>query len=336
MKNGCLFKFVGEYQSFCPRHHGIDNSEFTIHSENDECFICQEPIGKYSPITSIPSCCNRGWFHRTCIKMAAVNSALLLHCPMCGGRKEYYQQFIAQRGIYVPHQDAAWERSRSAFENLLFQYKRCDANICQCERGQHYYAKRGDWKIIVCQFCGSKGTHKKCSNLETDRFECEVCKLANSQKAINAESENLVDSGPPINPPVNMSSGHSENAIGAESPNLMVSTTSMQKIEVHKMDIDDLSDDEQSDDEQSISSEEVVWKLVKSDLVEQKPLSWCLVKKNRTNIVDPFDREKLWRKMSKRKIEHFFRSKYALRSVDQKNVQYYHYPKNDGWTATGW
>lgn len=305
MKHGCLFKFTDEYQSFCPNHHDIDNSKFTIHGENDECLICQDPIGVYSPITSMPSCCNLGWFHRTCIKQAAVYSALLLHCPLCGDDKQFYQNLMTQRGIFIPHQDAAWERTRSAFAELLVKHNRCDAEICQCEKGQHFFSKRGDWKIIVCKWCGSKGTHKKCSNLKKDMFECEDCVLRASQ----------------------------DKSTAAESQSSVVSSTSMQEIPVDNVDIDDLSDDEQSDDERSIPSKEVVWKLVQSDLVAQKPLSWCLVKKNRTRIADPYDREKLWRKMSKRRINHFFRSKFALQSVDKSNLKHYHYPKNDGWTV---
>lgn len=106
MQYGCQFKFNYARQSYCYLHHDIDDSEFNLHRKFDECFICFEMIGEYDPITSIPSCCNRGWFHRKCMKKAAVISPYLIHCPMCGENKESYSKFIADRGVFVPVKEA--------------------------------------------------------------------------------------------------------------------------------------------------------------------------------------------------------------------------------------
>lgn len=112
MKYGCLFKFNAAPQSYCHLHHAIDDSKLAVHRQFDECFICWEMIGVYEPTSSIPSCCDRGWFHRKCMKKAAIISPYLLHCPICGKDKESYSKFIADRGIFVPPKYPQADRKR--------------------------------------------------------------------------------------------------------------------------------------------------------------------------------------------------------------------------------
>lgn len=177
MKNNCLFKFRGEFVSFCDRHHDIDNSGHYIHNQYDECFICWEPIGEYNPLTSIPSCCNQGWFHRNCMKQAALVSALELHCPLCGYDKRGYRKLARDHGIFVPHQDAAWERSVFhvvVYDEFLGSHYRCDLD-CVCPRGRYF--DYGPWKLVICIYCGGFGAHWKCLPVpeRTDDYICHTC-----------------------------------------------------------------------------------------------------------------------------------------------------------------
>lgn len=298
MKNGCLFQFSDAYQSFCERHHNIDDSERTKHDEHSECYICFEPLGAYNPITSIPSCCDQGWFHRNCIKEAAIKIGLLLHCPLCGEDKEGYRQFVASRGIYTPHQDAAWEQTKSAFKSLLYTHSECNAPECLCKKGRCFEGKKGDWRILLCSYCGSYGSHKKClGDIDVDEFECEPCKILSQQ----AQNESVQDT--------EREPDGADKQLEAEYV-----------VNIEHIDIDDRSD---GDDAITISSNEVVWKGVESKTLRGKPLSLCLVKANQTPSLDPID-DSLLGKMRKRRLNHFFQSPYALKSVNERNCEHYH------------
>ena len=44
--------------------------------------------------------------------------------------------------------------------------QRCDVNNCLCPKGREYHMAGTDFEIIRCTFCGYKGTHMKCGNLD--------------------------------------------------------------------------------------------------------------------------------------------------------------------------
>lgn len=182
VQNGCLFQFTDAFSSYCGQHHRsiIKDKQVKGH---DKCMICWELMGDYNPITSIPSCCNQGWFHANCIRKSAIEAGYLFHCPMCGNQNDAYLVMIRKRGIYVPERDATWELTKNAFDSLLFVYTSCDAKTCHCPNGRKFTIKRkrSKWHLLKCIYCGSKGIHFGCSPHDLQKYKCHECTVARSQ-----------------------------------------------------------------------------------------------------------------------------------------------------------
>lgn len=106
--NDCLNIFDNKFESLCNIHVNI-KEKYEIHSDFWKCQICFDPMGDYNKITSIPSCCNQGYFHKNCMQKHARAAGLLLKCPCCGNQKGEdgveYRHFMQQRGIYCPEKD---------------------------------------------------------------------------------------------------------------------------------------------------------------------------------------------------------------------------------------
>uniref|UniRef100_A0A224YVN5 PHD finger protein n=1 Tax=Rhipicephalus zambeziensis TaxID=60191 RepID=A0A224YVN5_9ACAR len=83
---------------------------------------------------------------------------------------------MQDHGIYVPDQDASWEREPHAFEELLFRYQHCDAPRCSCPLGRSHHQEDGRWKMVVCDSCGSQGVHASCGNVGGSHWICTECR----------------------------------------------------------------------------------------------------------------------------------------------------------------
>ena len=103
--------------------------------------------------------------------------------------------------------DAAWELEPDSFNELTERYNSCDATVCHCDGGRKFTRSRGwvtvgdyyssnmlafsilwlthfcrNWRIILCQSCGSEVVHVYCGrHLLNKRKEwnCETCALGN-------------------------------------------------------------------------------------------------------------------------------------------------------------
>lgn len=106
MQYKCLFEFEGVFNSYCHEHVEI-TEEYPIHSNWWHCQICTEEMGNYHPITSIPSCCNQGYYHKFCMQQHALSAGSVTKCPSCGKDAEKYQKYLRMRGIYCPEKDAS-------------------------------------------------------------------------------------------------------------------------------------------------------------------------------------------------------------------------------------
>lgn len=207
----CLFTFTEQFQSFCHEHHGITDANVVGH---DNCMICWGILGDHNAITSIPSCCNKGWFHVRCLRKFALTSGYLFKCPMCGNKTTEYFDLVQRRGIFVPQQDAAWELSQNAYVSLLFQYRSCDAVECLCPNGRDFSVKRmrSKWFLLKCIYCGSKGIHYHCASIRITEYVCGECTIARSQELF---SQKL----PSERQPANESKTDAENVIVDENVN---------------------------------------------------------------------------------------------------------------------
>ena len=56
-------------------------------------------------------------FHKECIQKLATSSGYFFKCPMCNNKEEFDKE-MKKFGIYVPEQDAAWEREGNIFDGI--------------------------------------------------------------------------------------------------------------------------------------------------------------------------------------------------------------------------
>lgn len=269
------FQFTDAHPSFCNKHKQIDDSNERIHKSDDRCYICQFELGEYDPITSVPSCCDNGWYHSSCVKKAALKSGYLLHCPTCGLDKDGYRHKVALRGIYTPNVDAAWELTHNAFQSLLYQYKQCDADECLCKKGRTYHEEDGDWEIMVCDTCGSKGVHIKCFKSDQDIYVCTDCHIMSQTQNKSHEVSSIESSSESSS----MSEQKQNDSLGTSSAEASNESNST---------------DEQVQDD---SSEEMFWMLTDTKRTDIKRKTLILLRRNEALFHDPLNsdvRRQFW------------------------------------------
>lgn len=109
VERNCLFIFEDKFLAHCHLHTKI-TEKFAIHDDLSACGICKDTMGPYNSITSIPSCCDQGYFHKKCIQRHARSAGYLTKCPSCGYADDIdghnYRKFLANRGIFCPDKDA--------------------------------------------------------------------------------------------------------------------------------------------------------------------------------------------------------------------------------------
>uniref|UniRef100_A0A3B3XQ75 HECT domain-containing protein n=1 Tax=Poecilia mexicana TaxID=48701 RepID=A0A3B3XQ75_9TELE len=165
-------------QSYCQDHSPTQSlcvdSDFSLPQSCSICLDSIEPVLSYS-VLKCPSC-HGSWFHRDCVQHQAHSAGLFFfRCTLCNN-KENFQQEMVRMGIYIPERDASWELEANAYSELLEVYNHCDSVICLCNEGRTY-SKKGWFEVIRCCLCGSRGTHRKCSDLKlnTTDWACIDC-----------------------------------------------------------------------------------------------------------------------------------------------------------------
>ena len=142
------------------------------------CIICYdrvEPMTDQS-VLHIPCCSKNAWFHRDCMQKLALSAGHLFRCPLCNNKGAFVHAMLMS-GIYVSTEQASWEREPNAFQELLHQYNQCDAKHCLCPEGRFHAVDGTNWKIVLCQYCGSQGIHVLCGKLNWSDLQwgCENC-----------------------------------------------------------------------------------------------------------------------------------------------------------------
>lgn len=186
-KNNFLFEFIDQYVSYCHEHHGIVDDNVKRHNE---CCICWELLNEYNPITSIPSCCNEGWFHVRCFRISALSAGYLFKCLLCGYKNDGYLCAMRKRGIYIPDRDASWELESNAFASLYSTLNDCDATECLCPKGRSFtqkWSRSRKWFLLKCTYCGSKAIHVHCNGPNSKSYICEVCTMERTQSVHDDE-----------------------------------------------------------------------------------------------------------------------------------------------------
>ena len=95
----------------------------------------------------------------------ANNAGYFFKCPMCNNKDEFEEE-MKRFGIYVPEQDAAWEREGNTFAEIYERHGTCDAEECQCPDGREYDVDYTIWEIVSdlasLQYCVGASFVKGC------------------------------------------------------------------------------------------------------------------------------------------------------------------------------
>lgn len=104
VKNRCLTEYVGNFFSFCHQHASTRTSNTSKEYEpDDECEICQKPMGEYDRLNSLKAVCcpDDKWFHKRCLKEQALLNQDDFSCPCCGNSDEFRDNLLIN-GIFIP------------------------------------------------------------------------------------------------------------------------------------------------------------------------------------------------------------------------------------------
>ncbi|XP_027844173.1 G2/M phase-specific E3 ubiquitin-protein ligase-like isoform X2 [Aphis gossypii] len=188
LKNGSMHQYFQSFKSFCQQHRitqTVDLSELQ-NSGPIQCAICKDDVTPSPLPNSIwaPCCKRNAWFHRGCIQDLALSAGYFFKCPLCNN-VEIFKGRMLTLGIYIPSRDASWETVPNAYVELLERHSSCNAVTCLCPHPEkRKYQNDSSWEIILCNTCGSNGTHKLCSSLKCDQaWLCPGCKVVEENRA---------------------------------------------------------------------------------------------------------------------------------------------------------
>lgn len=154
IENGSLQQFCGSYSSYCQDHRPKQNVHFENPSKARECGMCLEPIAAIKFCSEIQRrkhiwspCCSK-WFHLSCVQKMALSAGYFFKCPMCNNKDDFEAEMKAF-GVYVPEQDASWEREGNIFDGIYERHGTCDADQCLCPDGRQFDQDYTIWEIVI-------------------------------------------------------------------------------------------------------------------------------------------------------------------------------------------
>ncbi|CAG5126047.1 unnamed protein product, partial [Candidula unifasciata] len=168
-EHGTMHQFFDSFRSYCENHRPeqkLPKKKPGQLNPAKTCSICFCLVtSKASCDTLIPPCCQKSLFHRQCMQQYSLSAGMhYFKCPLCNSVEEF-QMEMRSYGIYIPDQDASWEREPNAFEELLERHNCCDVSECACPEGRQFDADSGKFELLLCGWCGAYGSHKACNGL---------------------------------------------------------------------------------------------------------------------------------------------------------------------------
>ena len=81
----------------------------------------------------------------------ASSAGYFFKCPMCNN-KEDFESEMKRFGVYIPEQDASWEREGNIFDGIYQRHGTCDAEKCICPEGREFDEDYTIWEIVSPHF----------------------------------------------------------------------------------------------------------------------------------------------------------------------------------------
>ncbi|KAM4663992.1 G2/M phase-specific E3 ubiquitin-protein ligase [Discoglossus pictus] len=179
LERKCIYQFTECFRTYCWEHRPFQKVPSSQKGGSSPCTICLETVKHRTSYEVLNSpCCKSAWFHRDCLQYQALSAGLFFfRCTVCNNKEKFHREML-RMGIHIPERDASWELEENAFQELLVRHQRCDVAKCLCRRGRELNESDGEWEIILCQCCGSSGTHRACSSMRScqQSWECAECR----------------------------------------------------------------------------------------------------------------------------------------------------------------
>ncbi|XP_066414478.1 LOW QUALITY PROTEIN: PHD finger protein 7-like [Molothrus aeneus] len=250
-EGGCVNQYITPFSSFCPEHRPEQEVEVTPEPDTI-CSICLEPVEDRKTFTTLVCpMCKRAWFHRDCIQVGALPSALgqqvlsssssssrasltlpvfalqgqamsagllCLKCPLCRDSETFLVDLFLL-GIRIPFRQPTWE-DNDAFAELGERHGQCNARDCLYPGGREEAEEEGPWQLLLCSSCAAEGTHRRCSGLRnsTDRWECDTCAGLGTASRAESELNGSRDQQPQQAPTRSMAAGAAILLAGQQQP----------------------------------------------------------------------------------------------------------------------
>ena len=212
--------FVNSMDSFCS-HHLPKQKPVKIKPNKQDLIClagCQERIKLPSKIKLqerylLSPCCGR-FYHCECLQLMALSSGEAhFKCPICSDKDEF-KKVALQVGIYIPVQDASWEKPENenfyGYVEMGRIIRHCDAKRCLCKESKKrsHHLPGTMFEIIRCNYCGSSGVHLECAGLAkySSTYICPKCNVANADEGEEQDRMRIVNSQtPPLPSPASSS-----------------------------------------------------------------------------------------------------------------------------------
>lgn len=168
----CLTIFEGDFKSYCRSHIPEKNRTIQFKNPKQPCFVCFDEIGNFNAVTTlIASCCAKKddyeirFLHKKCILQYTKNAGRDSMCILCDDySKKTWQKDMRLKGVYIPGQDAVWERDGSFDDQVK---NKCEKVDCETKYNNDVY---------TCYICGTEPRHLKCVGAEKHSdYLCSKC-----------------------------------------------------------------------------------------------------------------------------------------------------------------
>ncbi len=160
LESGSLLQFCGNFAIFCAEHRPSQSHPPLSADDTSTCGICLEEMRLAEargaepgtdPLWRLWAPCCGGWFHRECLEHLAKSTGYFFKCPLCNNKDDFELE-MKKFGVYIPEQDASWERDDGAFVSLLERHDSCDAQVCLCPEGRKKDVDDTKWEIVSSGF----------------------------------------------------------------------------------------------------------------------------------------------------------------------------------------